>query len=159
MDGGLSFYLAIASAAASGYGTYAAGQAQEAAAEYNADLRRMQAEVARDDAHEAAKRVGKDHSRALGRMRAQYGAQGLQETGVVTDMLGDASGQFSLELADMFTAADRRAAALNNSANLFDFEGDIAGKSGAISGFSSLAGGLSSAFDSQATRTEYTDPG
>lgn len=141
MDPVTASVLMVASTGLSAYGAYASGKAQQAAAEYNADLNRQQAEVAREDAAENAKRREKDQQRALSRMRAQYGAQGLSEQGVVGDVLGDVAGQFELELADMFTAADRRATAYENSAQLYDYEGGVAATSGLISGLSAIGQG------------------
>lgn len=143
VSGGASTFLTAAGTGLSAYGAYASGKAQQAASEYNADLQKQQAMIAREDAAENIRRREQDQKRALARMRAQYGGQGLAEGGAVNDMLGYTAGKFELELADMFTAAERRATAYENSASLYRYEGRQQGTSGVIGGLSALAGGAS----------------
>ena len=141
----------------SAYGSYASGQAQKASAEYNADMARQQAVTAREDAAESAKRRGQDQKRSIARMRAQYGAQGLAETGAPLDMLGYTAGKFELELADIFNQAQRKATAYENSASLYDFEGKAAGTAGGISAFGSLTRGVSDLGFKLADQKDHTN--
>lgn len=138
---GATQFLSAAGTGLTALGAYSQGQAAKGAAEFNAQQARQQSELAMENAQERSRRKREDHQRSLSRMRAQYSAQGLATTGVVTDMLEDTAGAFELEIADIFTNAQRVAGGLESSARLYDFEGDVAGKSGGIGAFSALTRG------------------
>lgn len=139
-----STFLQAAGTGLTAYGAYASGRAQQSAAEYNAAQQRQAAELARLDVAENARRREDDKRRAIARLKAQYGAQGLDPTsGAPLDMMGETASRFDLEIADMYAAADRRATAYENAASLSAFEGRTSRTAGLISTASALAGGFS----------------
>lgn len=146
--GTIATIASIAGTGLTAYGAYAQGQAQKKASEYNADLAQRQAGRIREDAQTNAARRREDHGRALARLRAQYGAQGLAMDGAPLDMYGHQAGKFELEIADMYAAAERRAAAMESNAALSSWEGQQQAKAGVTSAFSTaLSGGAEIAGD------------
>ena len=108
------------------FGANQAANAQAEAHEYNARLRRQEADLKRADASEKAARTERNHNRELGRIRASFAASGLQETGSPLDIYGEQAGEFETQIADIYTGAEREATQLENQARLDEFSGEQA---------------------------------
>ena len=113
-------------ASTASFGLKAFGISQQANAEiqaheYNARLRRQEAELKRKDASEQASRAERNQNRSLARIRAGFASSGLAETGSPLDIYGEQAGEFELQVADIYTGAEREAVQLENQARLDDF--------------------------------------
>lgn len=148
-DGGASLYLALAATAVStGVSIHSSNQrakAQAAANEFNAETRRKQAKIAQEDAMENASRMRHNQAKELARIRAYYAGSGIEETGTALDMYGEQAGEFELEIADLYTNANRQAAGLENQARLDEFYGKQARTAGKFEMLGAAASGAGSA--------------
>ena len=103
------------------FGSSARAKAESEAHEYNARLRRQEADLKRSDASEQASRAERNQNRSLARIRAGFASSGLAETGSPLDIYGEQAGEFETQIADIYTGAEREAIQLENQANLDDF--------------------------------------
>lgn len=90
--------MAVAGTAVSAYGSYAAGQAQKAAADYNSQVAMNNAKAQEQQTNEEAKRIQSNAQRVTGAQRAQAAAAGLDpNTGSSTDIQYDSRVQAELD--------------------------------------------------------------
>lgn len=89
--------MMIAGTAISAIGAIRAGQAQAAAANYNAQVAERNAFISRDQAAADEQRQRIQARRKLGAMRAAYGASGISLEGSPLDVLEDSAAEAELD--------------------------------------------------------------
>lgn len=91
-------WVALASAAVSAVGSIKQGQAQADAANYNAAIAAQNATIAQQQGVAAVEAQRRDSARAIGRMKALYGASGVQsDSGSPVDVLADSASMAELD--------------------------------------------------------------
>jgi hypothetical protein len=135
-DFGISEAILIASAlpaAGSAYGTYAAGEAQGKAADYNQQSADMQAQQARDAAAIAEEEARERNARLQGMARARASASGVVTSeGSPLLVLMDNAAQAELEAQRIRYGGEVRAAGLESESRLQGAYGANARTAGAI---------------------------
>jgi hypothetical protein len=138
-------FLLIAGAAMSAIGALSAASAQKNAADYNADVAKRNALIARQQAsaNEAAQR--RDASRALGKMRAGYGASGVVGSeGTPLDVLEDSVATAELDALNIRYSGELEAMGYQDEARLQKMRGKAAMREGYFKAGSAILGGMSS---------------
>jgi len=91
-------FLAIAGAVIAAVGAIKQGQAQSAAASYNANIAAQNAVVSEQQGVAAVEAQRRDAARSIGRMKALYGASGVQsDSGSPMDVLADSAASAELD--------------------------------------------------------------
>lgn len=152
--------MAIGAAAVSAYGQYQAGQAAEAAGDYNAQVQENNAKVAEQYAKAAEERGETearqrriDAERMASRQTAVLAAKGIDiSTGTPLDILGDTAMYGELDAQTIkynagLEAYQQRNQASNfrSSAEISRMEGSQAAKAGTIGAVGTLLGGAAKA--------------
>lgn len=119
------------------------GRAQQAAANYNAQISMQNAEIARADAEMQAAQVQRENVLRLGAIRAAQGASGgAAGEGSVLDVLGDVAAQGELERQFTIYQGEQRARGFVNTAQLDRYSGQQARSAGFMrAGTELLSGG------------------
>ncbi len=136
---------AAVAAAGTAYSVYAAGQAQQQAAGYNADVAENQAQAARNAAAVDEEASREKARRIQAAARATYGASGAsQEEGSPLLVLMDNARQSELEVQRIRYSGELAARGYQNEANRVRYEGAQAAQAGTIgAGISLLSSGAS----------------
>lgn len=146
-----STYLAIASitsavvgAGASYYGSQQQAKAAKATSEYNAEIQRQQALKEREAGAENTRRQLAENRRMLARVRAAQAASGFTSEGSQLAVLGDVATDLELRVLDIGNAAQQRAQALMQGANLSIYEGQQRSRAIRTASYAELLGSASS---------------
>lgn len=129
------------STAATMYGQYQAGKAQEQAAKWNADQARKQAAYDEKVAQENMRRKRDNNRRELARRRAQAAGAGLKETGVVVDSLIETDKRLQKDVDDIWDRAAMNSSTLYGKANMSIWEGKVARQAAKTDMFSTAVSG------------------
>lgn len=105
--------LAVAGGLLAGVGSFINLQSQAQAAEYSAKVNEINAQTARLQAGADVARKQREKVRALGTMRANYGASGLQVAGSALDVMTDSFLEYTL---------DEKTIAYQGEINAIDFQ-------------------------------------
>lgn len=148
------------------------GRAQQAAANYNAQISMQNAEISRADAEMQAAQVQRENVLRLGAIRAAQGASGgAAGEGSVLDVLGDVAAQGELERQFVLYQGEQRARGFTNTAQLDRYSGQQARSAGYLRAGTELLSGGARAYSSytRLSRTggpttgnrisQYDDPG
>ncbi len=135
--------LMIASAAIAAYGAIQQGQANKAAAKYNAAVNEQNAVLSRQEANDAAMQADRERYMRLGSIRAAAGKSGVQAQGSVLDVIGDAASQSELQRQQIIYRGELKARGYNNTATLDEFSGSQAQTAGYLKAGSALLSGAS----------------
>lgn len=139
--------LLIAGTLVSAYGAVRAGQAQSAAAKFNAAVATQNAQIAQNQADAAAQEKHRDLVRRLGSMQAAYGASGVtSDSGSVLDVLGDSIRQGTLDQLTAKYNGQVRAAGYTDNAALDNMQARTALTSSYLSAAGTLASGFGRAY-------------
>lgn len=142
------------------------GRAQQAAANYNAQISMQNAEISRADAEMQAAQVQRENVLRLGAIRAAQGASGgAAGEGSVLDVLGDAAAQGELERQFVIYQGEQRARGFTNTAQLDRYSGQQARSAGYMRAGTELLSGGAAAYNSYtrlsrtggATNSGYSD--
>lgn len=137
----------IAAAVVTAYSAVRSGQAQSAAASYNAKVADQNAEAMRQQGAAAQEQQRQDAMRKLGLMQANYGASGVDpSTGSPLDVFADSVQKSTLDNLTTKYNYQMRALGYQNSSTLDSFQSDQASTSGYLNAAGSLLGGASKAY-------------
>ncbi len=140
-------YIMAAGAVISAVGAIRQGQAQKAAADYNAQIAEQNAQIARSQALDAERVQQRETYMRLGAIRAAQGhAGGAAGEGSVLDVLGDVAAQSERERQQVIYEGELRARGFTNTATLDRYSGEQAVTSSYFKAGSELLGGSSSAY-------------
>lgn len=121
----------------SGIGSLMQAQAAAQAAEFNAKVNEINAKTARWQAGADAKQRRREKMRAMGSMRAQYSANGVQLAGSALDVASDSFLEMTLDEKMVVYGGEVKATDFENQAKLNKMEARshrVAGGIGFISG-------------------------
>ena len=135
----------IASGVGGGISSIAAGQNQQANAEFQADLARRNARSAQGAAAAREGQSRRAARRPAGRTRAAIGAAGLARSGTPLDLLADQAAEQELDALTIRAQGASVAGGQRARAGLLSARGDQAARAGLVSGATQAAGGLLSA--------------
>ena len=127
---------AIAAAAGVGLqvvGAIREGQAKRAAADHNAKVANQNAVLAKAKGREDARRSRIQTRKALGKMRAQFGASGASLSGSAQDLLEESAANGELNALGIEHSGLVQAANFRAEANLQGFKGRFARDAGFVS--------------------------
>ena len=105
-----------AGTAMSAFGAFQQGQAQAAAAEYNARLADVSARAARADAAVESNRLARQGSRVAGAQRVAVAASGLQLRGTPLDVMANTRAETQTDVLTALYGGQRRAIGFENQA-------------------------------------------
>jgi len=117
------------------------GQAQKAAADHNAKVAEQNATLAKAKGQEDARRTRIQTRKALGKMRAQFGANGASLSGSAQDLLEESAANGELNALGVEHSGLVQAANFKAEANLQRFKGRFARDAGFVSAASILLAG------------------
>lgn len=145
-------WVAIAGVALSAIGTAVAATQQHQASKYNAKVAQNNAILSQQSANENARRHRLQVQKALGSLRANVGASGIDLDGSALDVLGESARVGELDALTIEHAGSVRSTAFGNEAALDLASGRAARTAGLFSASSSLLGGGVQAFDQFSAR-------
>lgn len=134
--------IMVAGMALSAYGAIQQGNAQKAAAQYNAALNERNATVATQQATAEANRIRVAASRAQGAMMAAFGASGLSIDGSAIDALGDSAAQAQLDIETVKYRGKLEAMGYHSSAELDRMQGKTAQEQSQLRAASEILTGI-----------------
>lgn len=146
MDGGISFFMALAAAGTSVYSTKQAANSQKAAAEFNAEQARNAAKVKADDDRGNSLRRQEENRKYLASVRASMLQDSNSIEGGDADFLDEAEGNLQLRVLDQAAASNREQARYANAAFQYDWQGEQAEKAGNINTASAVISGFNSTY-------------
>jgi hypothetical protein len=137
---------AIAGTALSAYGTYQAGQAQKAMANYNARLANNEA-IAREQATKAeTERMRDENRRIRASQEAGYSASGaMASSGTPLLVMAEEAGKMEMDVMNMQRTGAMQAQASRAQAKLDKYSGKMAARSANIGAGATLLTGTGSA--------------
>lgn len=136
--GALSAAASVASGVVGAMGAMQQGKAASAAANYQAQVAKRNATMARDQAAVEQDDQRRENMRQLGAIRAAYGGSGLEMAGSPLDVLEDTSIEQELDVERIGYRGNLRALGEEDKANLALAEASNAKKAGAIGAVSSI---------------------
>lgn len=127
------------------YGSVQQGKAAQDKADYDAQVKRNQAEMLRKDATQNRMRMREDNQRRLARLRATYARSGIMsDAGTPLDVYSATASKLELRIADYSSNIQRKAAALEQGADLDEWSGGNLRTAGNINALSTGLSGASS---------------
>lgn len=114
------------------------GEATARAAEYNAQIERLNATIARQNAAEAERRFRRMSKKRMGSMRAARGASGLALDGSALDAMADSAMQEELDALTVRYQGEMQARTHEANARMAEMEAKSARASGAFNAIASL---------------------
>lgn len=140
--------LTLAGTVVQANGATAVAGAQSRAANYNAQIAQQNSVIAGQQGVAAVEALRRDQARALGRMKALYGASGVDpETGSPMEVLADSARSAELDVLTTQYNYDLKAAGYQDQANLDRMNAVNARAAGAINATSAVLRGASSYFN------------
>jgi hypothetical protein len=138
--------LAIVGGVVSAIGAIQSANAQAAAAEYNAKVqeRNRLAVLAQADA-EASDKI-RENKRINSRIRAQYGAAGIEMAGSPLDVIEDTAIEEELDVRRIRYAGELEGIQRRDQANLYRMEAKAAKTAGMFSAVGNILGGFRQAY-------------
>jgi hypothetical protein len=130
-----------ASTAVTAYGQYQAGQAQEKAYQYNAQIQEQNAKVAQDKAAYEAEKQAQRVRRLTATQRAAYAASGVTQSGSALDLQEDSVIQGEMDRLAVLYGGNVEAANARSEAELSRFQGKAAAHSATTAAFGTILGG------------------
>ena len=149
----LSVGASLVSGAVSSFGAYQQGQAQAAAAEYNAAVSDRNATLARQQAGTEADDLERQQRRQMGSIRAAYGAAGIGLAGSPLDVIEDTALEQATDVKRVGYTGELKAIGMEEKAALYRAEADNARTSGTINAISQGVGAIDKA------TTKFFTPG
>jgi len=129
----------------SGIGSLMAANAQAQAAEYNAKVAEINAKTANLQAGADAKQSRREKFRALGKLRATAGANGVDMTGSALDVATDNFLEYELQERNIVYGGQVQSTDFKNKATGLKMEAKAARVQGMIGFASGVVGGLGQA--------------
>lgn len=130
--------------AATAYGQYQAGQAQERALNYQAAVQERNAQIARQNAEYDAQRQSARLRRAIGSQRAAVLASGIQMEGTALELQQDTVQQAEMDRLAILYGGEINYQNARSEAELSRMQGKAAGQAGTTAAFGTVLGGLGS---------------
>jgi hypothetical protein len=130
--------LMATAAAISAVGAIRQGQAQSAAYRYQRDLARQNATIAQQQAASDVTDIRRAGAKALGGIRAAYGASGVTLEGTPMDVLEASTAQVELDALRRSYAGELEAMGFKQQAAGYEMAAKTARQAGYISGASNL---------------------
>lgn len=146
-------YAIIGGALMSGMNAIQQGSAARAGAEYNARIARENAEIAREQTVQAVRQADREAYLRLGAIRAAAGASGGKQDGSVLDVLADTAAQNEIHRQDIIRRGELAERGHRNTAQLEEFSGANAERSGYLAAGAELLQGAGSAYSARARMT------
>lgn len=142
----ISAIAGLAGTAVSAVGAIQAGNAQNDAAKYNAQIADNNAAAEKQRATYDANLIRDERRRTVGAQRAAMAANGLDvSSGSPVAVLGDTTGQAEMDILARLYGGDSAATAYRNDAQRMRIEGKAAKQAGTIGAGSTLLTGFGSA--------------
>jgi hypothetical protein len=139
--------LMIAGTALGAVGAIRSGQANAAAADYNAGIARQNAQIAQAQGEAASEAQQRDTAQKMGAALAAYGASGVQTgTGSPEDVLVSSARLATLNNLTLRYNYQLKGMGYQNEAALDESESDAASTNGFLSGFGQLLSGGAKAY-------------
>lgn len=134
--------MLIAGAATQTVGSLIQGESQAQSSEYNAAIARQNAVIAQQQGEAASQAQQRDSARQIGRMKAAYGASGVQlDSGSPLDVLADSAAMATLDNLTVKYNYALKAAGLQSQAAIDDMQAGTSRTSGVLgAGASALKG-------------------
>lgn len=137
--------MSAAGAAVSAMGSISQGKAQAQAAGYNAQIAERNATIARQQAGADAETQRRNSMRAIGAMRANYGASGVTLEGSPMDVLESSAAEAKLDEMNIRYKGELRAIGYKDEAALDRASAKTAKQQGLMGATSAIVGGVGSA--------------
>jgi hypothetical protein len=137
--------MMIAGAAIQAYGAIQQGKQAKAAANYNAQLRTRDSQVALDQANQEAQQVRWAGQRAQGSLLADYGASGVTSEGSPMDVLAASASQAKLDEETVLYKGRMKSTGFLSDAALNRVQGKNAVQQSQLNAASYLIGGAGQA--------------
>lgn len=122
-------------------GSFMEAEAQYKASKYNAALQRQNATWERQSSQEEARVANVQGRKYLGEMRATYGISGVTIEGSAFDVLQESALAAKRDELNIKVEGERRALAMEQGANLTEYEGRAARTIGYVKGTAQIAQG------------------
>lgn len=137
--------MSVAGAAVSAMGSMAQGKAQAQAARYNAQIAERNATIARQQANADAETQRRNSMRAIGAMRANYGASGVTLEGSPLDVLESSAAEAKLDEMNIRYKGELKAIGYTDEAALDRANAKTAKQQGLMGATAAITGGVGSA--------------
>lgn len=141
----MAMMLTIAGAVVSAVGSIAQGNAQAAAADYNAKISERNRVTTLEQTYTEIENQRAKNRKLQGEIRAAYGANGFEMSGTPLDVMSDTVAEQEYDIAKQKYVGRVKAQGFTEQAALSRLEGKSAKKAGYIGAASSLIGGFSDA--------------
>lgn len=150
-------WVALAGAVISAIGSIQQGQAAKNAAEYNAEVVKNNAQIARQQGDAQVEQIRRQSVLGLGDMRASFAASGVSMEGSPLDIVADSAYQYELDKQNARWNSEVRATGYDNEGRLSRARGDAAMTGAYFKAGSALLGAAGGAYGS-ATSTQSPAP-
>jgi hypothetical protein len=139
-------FIMAAGAAMSAVSAIKQGKAAKAAAEFNANMARQNAGLAREQAAKQTAQHDREQFMRIGAIRAAQGKSGGAAEGSVHDILADTAAQGELQRQEITYQGELKARGFENTATLDEMQGKNASKQGVLKAGSELLSGGADAY-------------
>jgi hypothetical protein len=140
-------FIMMAGAGMSAISAIQQGKAAKAAAEFNANIAKQNAGIAREQTVQEVRQHDREQYLRIGAIRAAQGKSGGTAAGSVLDILGDTAAQGEIARQDIVYRGALTERGYNNSAALDEFEGNQAVKQSKLKAGSELLSGGAKSYD------------